>query len=129
MSIIMDIIKNQKELFKARTVLSLVGVAVLAVLIYVGISLGAGPNVVWDGGGSDATCGGAVGSGNNWSCALNWSTDAVPGSDDMVVFDGTSVKNSVVDVNIDVRNLKLESGYTGTLDQKTGKTTHVSQHY
>ena len=28
--------------------------------------------ITWDGGGTDGTCGGAAGDGNQWSCAANW---------------------------------------------------------
>ncbi len=64
----------------------------------------------WDGGGAT----------NNWSESANWSGDTVPGSGDDVVFDGTSTKNAVINVNVSIRNLNINSGYTGTITQADG---------
>ncbi|MEP6911704.1 MAG: hypothetical protein ABI923_03055, partial [bacterium] len=62
-------------------------------------------NVTWDGGGAT----------NNWSEAANWSGDAVPGTNDVAIFDGTSTKNATIDVNINVQGIQINSGYTNTV--------------
>lgn len=67
---------------------------------------------VWDGGGAT----------NNWSEAANWSGDTVPGTIDDAVFDGTSTKDSVVDINFAIVNLKINTGYSGTVSLGTGVT-------
>ncbi|MFA5946467.1 MAG: hypothetical protein WC813_00395 [Patescibacteria group bacterium] len=71
----------------------------------------------WDGGGTDGTCGGGAGDGNKWSCAANWSADTVPVSGDVVVFDGTSTKDSTIDAGFagTITSLSINSGYTGTI--------------
>lgn len=73
--------------------------------------------VIWDGGGTDGTCGGGVGDGNNWSCGANWNTNNVPGSSDLAVFDSSSTKDAVVDLSISVTGVSINSGYSGTLTQ------------
>ena len=61
---------------------------------------------VWDGGGAD----------DNWSTVGNWEFDGeLPGAADEVVFDGTSVKNCTVDIDVAVGKMDLASGYTGTV--------------
>ncbi len=61
-----------------------------------------------------------LGTTNNWNDALNWSTLAVPGTTattgEDIVFDGTSVKNCIVDIDIDVNTLTVGPGYSGTID-------------
>ncbi|MDO8335489.1 MAG: hypothetical protein Q7T74_01750 [Candidatus Saccharibacteria bacterium] len=71
----------------------------------------------WDGGGADGTCGGAAGDGNKWSCALNWSTDTLPGASDVATFDGTSTKDATIDAGFtgSVAGVDINSGYTGTI--------------
>lgn len=81
--------------------------------------------ITWDGGGSDALCGGAVGSGNNWSCGLNWSTNTVPGVNDVATFNGTSTKNANLDTNTSVQGIDINSGYSGTITQNSGVTVTV----
>lgn len=61
----------------------------------------------WDGGGA----------GENWSEAENWSCDAVPTLNDTVIFDGTSTKNATLDIGVTVGNLRINSGYSGTISQ------------
>ena len=72
-------------------------------------------NVTWDGGGAT----------NNWSEAANWSGDTVPGSIDIVIFDGTSTKDATIDVSINVRGIQINSGYTGTITQSGSSTFTV----
>ena len=66
----------------------------------------AAASVVWDGGGGD----------NNWSTCENWKKDACPGPTDNALFNGTSVKDVVVDKPITLESLEIASGYTGTVD-------------
>ncbi len=61
----------------------------------------------WDGGGAT----------NNWSEAANWSSDTVPIAGDTAVFDGTSIKDATVDVNVTISTLNINAGYTGTVSQ------------
>jgi hypothetical protein len=69
----------------------------------------------WDGGGAD----------NNWSTAGNWTSDTAPGASDTAVFDGTSTKAATIDVNVSVDGLQINSGYTNTITQSSGKTVTV----
>lgn len=71
--------------------------------------------VTWDGGGAD----------NNWSTAANWSGDVAPGTADLATFDSTSTKNATIDTNINVDGIDINSGYTGTITQSSGKTITV----
>lgn len=67
-------------------------------------------NITWDGGGAT----------NNWSEAANWSGDVVPGASDTAIFDATSAKDAVVDVNFAANVLQINAGYTGTITQASG---------
>jgi CheY-like chemotaxis protein len=87
----------------------------------------------WDGGGDDITCGGNVGDGNKWSCALNWSGDIVPTAADTVTFNGTSTKDATVDSSFGgvITSINISAGYTGTITlqrslQTTGTFTQAS---
>jgi hypothetical protein len=75
----------------------------------------AAANITWDGGGSN----------NNWSEAANWSGDTVPGDMDIVFFDGMSTKNATIDLNINVKGLRINSGYIGTITQAGSSTITV----
>lgn len=89
-------------------------VGLLAVLVNGGIANAA--TRTWDGGGAD----------NNWSTAANWSSDTVPGSGDLAVFDGTSTKNSTIDASFagTITELQMNSGYTGTTTQARSLTVN-----
>ncbi len=69
----------------------------------------------WDGGGVT----------NNWSEAANWSSDTVPIAGDTAVFDGTSIKDATIDVNVTVTTLNINAGYTGTISQGASDLTAV----
>ncbi len=61
---------------------------------------------VWDGGGTT----------NLWSDAENWSTGAVPGSFDDVLFDSTSSKDCDIDnAAFEMNSLTVDGGYTGSI--------------
>src|SRR5688500_13097291 len=77
--------------------------------------VGARPMVTrtWDGGGAT----------NNWSDAANWSGDIMPASTDAVVFDGTSTKNAVVDIDFSISSLQIIAGYSGTISQGNSNLT------
>jgi len=64
----------------------------------------------WDGGGST----------NNWSDAGNWTCDAVPLSTDIAIFDGNSIKDSMIDTSIFVKGLRVNTGYIGTITESPG---------
>ena len=57
------------------------------------------------------------GTTNNWSEAANWSSNAVPGSGDDVIFNNTSLKNSVWDSAgpAQIITLNVQSSYSGSL--------------
>jgi fibronectin-binding autotransporter adhesin len=61
----------------------------------------------WDGGGAT----------NNWSEPANWSSNTLPGLNDLAVFDNTSTKNATIDTNVSIAGLQLNSGYTGTISR------------
>lgn len=64
---------------------------------------GAAETRVWDGGGSS----------QNWSEAANWSGDSLPDCNDNALFDGTSSKNCIIDVNTTCRDIILKNSFTG----------------
>ena len=72
---------------------------------------------VWDGGGTDGTCGGSAGDGNKWSCAANWSNDTVPGASDTAKFTNLSSKASTVDAGFagQVAALNITNTWVGTI--------------
>ncbi|MFW5719711.1 MAG: beta strand repeat-containing protein [Candidatus Dojkabacteria bacterium] len=68
------------------------------------------PGITWDGGAGDGL----------WSSAANWSGDVLPGSTDVVIFNGTNTANVSIDQSIDVQGIYIESTYTGTVTQAAG---------
>ncbi len=67
--------------------LKLAGVSAVAMLLISSLSFAA--TRTWDGG--------PGGTDNNWSTPANWSQDTTPESGDLVIFDGTSSKLSIID--------------------------------
>lgn len=74
--------------------------------------------LTWDGGGVD----------NNWSTCANWSSDTCPTAADALTFNGTSTKDSVVDVGFSgvVTSINITTGYTGTLSLSRSLQTTTS---
>ena len=74
--------------------------------------------VTWDGGGTT----------NDWSEPANWSTDLLPTASDEIIFDATSTKDSVVNVEFDgtIRQLQINSGYTGAVTLARNLTVNGS---
>ncbi len=73
--------------------------------------------ITWDGGGAD----------NNWFTDANWSGDRAPGGGEDVVFDGTSAKNSVMNIaGLTLQSFNASSTYTGTLSIANGNTLSVT---
>ena len=70
----------------------------------------------WDGGGAT----------NNWSEAANWSSNLVPTAADSAVFNATSTKNAVIDTNVSVVGIAMNSGFTGTLTQSAANTITIT---
>ncbi|MEO7958763.1 MAG: hypothetical protein ABIW76_18945, partial [Fibrobacteria bacterium] len=68
---------------------------------------------VWKGAGPDG----------NWSTALNWGSQSVPTAGENVVFNSTSVKDVLLDVDAEVNSISLNTGYTGNLDFTTHTLT------
>jgi hypothetical protein len=77
--------------------------------------------VTWDGGGGIDT---------NWSTGANWSTDSVPGVDDIATFDNTSDNNSKIDAGFagSIGGIDINSGYDGEIIQQRSLTIGDS-HY
>lgn len=71
--------------------------------------------ITWDGGGS----------GNGWNEDLNWSSNTEPGTSDLAYFDGTSTKDALIDKDIDVDGISIQTGYTGTITQGAGYTMRI----
>ena len=61
-----------------------------------------------------------LGPTNNWTDALNWSGNAVPGAADVATFDATSAKNATINVAANVHGLAIAAGYAGTITQAAG---------
>lgn len=78
----------------------------------------------WDGEGTDALCGGA-GTANNWNCATNWSSNTLPGINDVATFNSTSVKSANITTNISVAGIAMNSGFTGNVTQSSSATVTV----
>lgn len=62
------------------------------------------PAKIWDGGGANT----------NWSTAANWNNDVLPAETDLVLFNGTSGKNCLLDISDTVDHIIFQSGYVGT---------------
>ena len=61
-----------------------------------------------------------LGPTNNWTDALNWSGNAVPGAADVASFDATSPKNATINAAININGLTIGAGYTGMISQAAG---------
>ncbi len=61
-----------------------------------------------------------------WSTATNWSTDTVPGSTDVVLFNDTSVTNATIDPAFQgtVAGVTIEATYSGTITQSRSLTVN-----
>ncbi|MGB0863682.1 MAG: hypothetical protein ACPG19_10730, partial [Saprospiraceae bacterium] len=62
-----------------------------------------GATITWTNGGGD----------NLWSNTANWSSAALPTTSDDVVFDGTSVDNTTLDIATAIKSLTIDAAYTG----------------
>lgn len=67
----------------------------------------------WTNGGGD----------NLWSNSANWSPAGVPGALDLVVFDGTSSANCIMDVSPAIKSLTAFAAYTGQILQGSATLT------
>ncbi len=67
-----------------------------------------------------------LGTTSNWSDPANWSAKVVPNSATTVIFNGTSLKNSVVDTAFAgaVGAVEITSLYTGTITQSRSLTVY-----
>ncbi len=80
-------------------------------LLFLGLILFSGAvlsqsSIVWNG----------LGATNDFSEGANWVGGVAPVTGDDAVYDGTSTKNCDFDVNVDVDNLTINAGYTGTIN-------------
>jgi hypothetical protein len=58
-----------------------------------------------------------LGPTNNWSDALNWSGNLVPGAADIAWFDGTSAKPATIAAAVSINGLTIANTYTGVISQ------------
>lgn len=64
--------------------------------------------------------------GDDWSTAGNWFGGVAPGVGDIAYFDGACTNcNVVVDTNVDVLGIAINSSYAGTITQASGNTFTV----
>lgn len=57
-----------------------------------------------------------LGATNDFSDGANWVGGIAPVTGDDAIFDATSSKNCDFDVDVDVNNLSIDAGYTGTIN-------------
>ena len=109
-----DLLPGRGTIGKLSLTITLI---ILATAFFLLSHTGAANNIRWDGGGTT----------NNWSEAANWSSDTVPGSGDVAIFDGTSTKDATVDPGFagSVAGIQIDSGYTGTITHTSGATLTV----
>jgi autotransporter-associated beta strand protein len=60
-----------------------------------------------------------AGPNTNWSTALNWGSQTVPTAGENVIFNSTSVKDVLLDTDVEVNSVSVNSGYTGNIDFTT----------
>jgi hypothetical protein len=76
------------------------------------------PNpIVWSGAGGDG----------KWSNSANWAGGVVPGRGDVAKFDSTCGANcnTTIDTNVFIAGLYMDSTYTGTITQGSGKSVTI----
>ena len=61
--------------------------------------------ITWTGAGSD----------NRWSNQENWNEHIVPGADDVATFNGTSIKDVLIENDISVAGIQIDEDYNGTV--------------
>lgn len=66
-----------------------------------------------------------LGASTNWSQAANWSTLTVPGPADVAVFDGTSAKPALMNVNVSVAGIDITTAYLGVITQGVGRRVTI----
>jgi hypothetical protein len=97
------------------------GALAAAVIVGVGLSVlptltpTRGATVTWTG----------LGATTNWNLGANWSTGSPPGPADVAVFDGTSAKVALINVNISVGGVQVTAAYGGTITQGPARTVTV----
>lgn len=52
-----------------------------------------------------------------WSCPANWSTNEIPKSNHVLIFDETSTENSYADISFQVYGMVVDKGYPGTISK------------
>ena len=63
-----------------------------------------------------------LGPTNNWSDALNWSGNVVPGAADVASFDGTSAKPATINAAVTINGLTIANTYAGAISQSAAVT-------
>jgi hypothetical protein len=67
-----------------------------------------------------------TGGDNLWENANNWSPVGVPGTQDLVVFNSTSVDDCFIYSNINIANFNIQSTYTGNIEHGTDYTFAIT---
>lgn len=69
----------------------------------------------WVGKSTNEVCADEENNNLNWSCADNWSNKEIPQSNDIVVFDSSSLEDSVIDMSFQIYGLEIMDTYPGTI--------------
>ncbi len=97
---------------RVRRTLPALVVAIALLLALGGANPALGATRTWTG----------LGPTNNWSDALNWSGNVVPGAADVASFDGTSAKPATINAAVTINGLTIANTYTGAISQSAAVT-------
>lgn len=61
----------------------------------------------------------------DWGTASNWAGNAVPGSGDVAIFDGTTSNNASINSSINIAGIQIIGSYTGTITQSGSNTITI----
>lgn len=71
----------------------------------------------WIGKSSNTQCNDSENNNLIWSCPDNWSNNETPKSNDIVVFDSSSLEDSIIDSSYQIYGLRILEPYTGTISK------------
>jgi len=89
-------------------------VSIIAVIVFVTASVH-GTDKTWDNESQDG----------KFSTGSNWNPEGVPGNDDKAIFGSSQTADCSIDTNINVKGIEIQSGYTGTITQGSGKNVTI----
>ncbi|MBP9758192.1 carboxypeptidase regulatory-like domain-containing protein [Candidatus Dojkabacteria bacterium] len=79
----------------------------------------------WIGQSSNTQCNDPENNNLIWSCPDNWSNKEIPKSNDIVVFDSSSLEDSIIDISFQIYGLRILETYTGTVSKYEDKLLKV----